>query len=208
MSNWFAIPRKFLKVACVLLLFESVDKTEASLKPLETIEWSFRAAGVVALLRVDDIEAVYVGNEECGVRYTATITRLFKGRPSLEHGKIRFGRSLGLEIDKTYLAFLDPNDDPEIVYRRYRDENHLPDLKDEAEKKKIMRLVECNGLVPGLEVNDWFTWPIVVNYVIMTGLLPSNMPSNIRVYPTESAQWWVQKQDLFSYLDALARRQN
>jgi hypothetical protein len=200
MWNCFAIFRNFLKFVCaVLLLSQSLDKADATLKPMESIAWSFGAAGVVALLRVDDIQTVYVENDHCGVRYTATILRLFKGRPNSENGqKIQFGRFLGLEIERTYLAFLDYDDDPEIVYRRFRDLNHFPDIRDDSEKKWIMSRVECNGLVPGLEINEWFTWPVVDNYVIVTGLMPANMPAGVRVYPTDTSQWWIQKQDISS----------
>jgi hypothetical protein len=110
--------------------------------------------------------------------------------------------------EKTYLAFLERHDDPEVEYRRFRDENKLPDIKDEAEKKKVMSQVACEGLVPGLAFNGRFTWPVELNYVIITGLLPENLPDNVRVYPTDSAQWWLQKQDLFSYLHTLGRQKN
>jgi hypothetical protein len=205
MSNRSAVGRILRIASTILLLSQSLGTADATLRPMQSLESRFAAAGMVAVLRVDDIQPVYVENDRCGFRYTATILKLFKGTGSA-YEQVQFGRFLGLELDKTYLALLDDDNDPEAIYRSMRDENHLPDVKDEAEKKQVMSKVMCNGLVPGLGFNEWYTWPIVVNYVIVTGLLPADMPGDVRVYPTDSSQWWLQKQDLFSYLDALGQR--
>ena len=207
MSKRFAVVGSFLKVVCnpaALALFSAA----ASLRPMESIERSFEAAGMVVLLRIDESRTLDVENDVCGVRYTATVLESFKGGKDLENRQIQFGRFSGLQTEKTYLAFLEHHDDPEVEYRKFRDENKLPDIKDEAEKRKVMSLVGCKGLVPGLAFNDRFTWPVELNYVIVTGLRPADMPDNVRVYPTDSAQWWIQKQDLFSYLHILGRQQN
>jgi hypothetical protein len=103
------------------------------------------------------------------------------------------------------LAFLDYKDDPEIIYRTIRDQNYLPEVY-EAEKKRVMSMIACNGLVPGLEVNEWFTWPVVDNYVVVTSLLPPNMPADVRIEPTDTSRWWIPKQDLFSYLYKLGHQ--
>jgi hypothetical protein len=78
--NSVGITGNFLRVAWVILLLsQSLSRADATLKPLESIDRMFGAAGVVALLRVDEIQPVYVGNDRCGFRYTATILKLFKG---------------------------------------------------------------------------------------------------------------------------------
>ena len=209
MSKCFAVLGSFLKVACVILLVSYSQSTaDASLWPMESIEQSFQAAEMVVLLRVDESQTVDVEGDVCGFRYTATVLTSFKGGKDLENRQIQFGRFKGLDEEKTYLAFLERHDDPEVEYRKIRDANKLPDIEDEAEKKKAMTLVACKGMVPGLAFNDRFTWPVALNYVIITGLTPANFPDNVRVYPTDSAQLWVQKQDLFSYLRGLNSQKN
>lgn len=203
LRNFAAVHQALRTVSIILLIWQSGAVAHASPRPMPSIEWSFEAAAMVVLLRVDKSEVLKVGNDVCGVRYTATILESFKGAKGSKGPLIQFGRFSGLDTEKTYLAFLEFHADPEVEYRRFRDENELPDIVDETEKRRVMSQVTCKGLVPGLVVDDRFTWPVELNYLIGTGLRPSNIPGDIRVYPAESAQWWIQKQDLFSYLRTL-----
>ena len=204
-----AIVQTILKrVSIVLLTLPSLSGADASLRPMESIEQSFKAAEIVALVRIDDRQTLDVEENVCGTRYTATLLETFKGEKDPQSRKIYFGRFLGLDTEKTYLVFLDLHDDTEAEYRRFRDENKLEDSSDETEHRRVMSLVACNGLVPGLAFNDRFTWPVQLSYVIVTGLLPTNIPDSIRTYPTDSAQWWIRKQDLFSYLHTLGGSKN
>jgi hypothetical protein len=204
----FALARRFLKVASLVLLISQSMSADATLRPMKSIEQSFEAAGLVARLRIDETNPVSVENDVCGIRYTATILEMFKGEKELENRQIHFGRFSGLVAERTYLTFLERHDDLEAEYRAFRDGNKIPDIKEEAEKQRVMNRVSCDGLVPGLAFDDRFAWPIELNYVIVTGLRPSNMPDNIKVYPTGSAQWWIRKQDLFSYLHTLDRQKH
>jgi len=185
---------------------------EAYSKKKESIAKLFEGADAVVLARISDEEKLFEHQYNCGTRYTGVVLQKFKGDSRADTETIIFGRHVGhLDVDRTYLIFLTFQANPEAVYRELKEEfktkHNLPDMSDEEVDKRALETVKCKGLIPGF-IFDTAAWLEELSYVIITGLLPDDIPETIRIYPTGSAQWWMKKEDLFSYLRTLGRRKN
>jgi hypothetical protein len=80
--------------------------------PLVTFGASYKERSISELLEISDSVLVvkivsakktYIGEDLCGVKYTANVISSLKGS---DEGRITFGKRLGLAVGSKYLVFL------------------------------------------------------------------------------------------------------
>jgi hypothetical protein len=199
------VRRQFWRAALTLLFsLHLIVDSDARIEAMPSIQESFESAEAVLSVRVDDEKILHEGRAPCGSRYRGIVLQKFKGsfEPTQE---ITFGRFRGLEVDRTYLLFINYDKDPEAVFKWTKERFDLPDPKDIREKKQIINMIKCNGLIPGFIVNPRAAWKIEQGYVVIAGRRPEEMPKSIRIDEAQSLGWLLYKDDLFSYLRRLGR---
>jgi hypothetical protein len=173
--------------------------SEARVGRVLSIREYFNMARLVVLAQIDDQEEVYEGQEQCGVRYHATVLESFKGLDEKDSKKILFGRYEGLKLYNTYLLFINYENDVNSSY-----ENMAKEFGFHDSRKNIMDLVACKGMVPGYVFNRKIQWEAVSHDVYFFGLIPEEMPSSIHVFQAaEGPNWSISTDELFPYLRTL-----
>jgi hypothetical protein len=168
-----------------------------ALEPMLSILEYFNAADSVVLAQIDGQEVLREGEEQCGIRYEATILKSLKGWSDEKNSnKIIFGRYAGLKTYRTYLLFLNYESD---VVRSH--ENMVEQFGFYDKRSNIMELVACKGTVPGYTFNRKLKWEVISHDVYLSGLLPKEIPPSIHVFQTgDGAEWRIPLDDLFQYL--------
>lgn len=188
-------------IACMSLaiLLGSGFFSQARVGRVLSIREYFDMARLVVLAQIDDQENVYEDQEQCGVRYHATILENFNGLDEKDLKNVIFGRIDGLKLYSTYLLFINYESD---VSRSY--ENMVKEFGFRDKRKNIMDLIACKGMVPGYVFNGKMKWEVVSHDVYFFGLVPEDMPSSIHVFQAaDGLNWSISTEELFPYLRTL-----
>src|SRR6185369_11058434 len=98
--------------------------------------------------------------------YTAKVLEAYKAPGKFSDSPaINFGRWRGLEFGVKYLVFMNFQSSEEEVYDELRKDPHLAAVPEP--KNKVLELIRCQGLVPGLIVKPEFAWVISVGDVVV-----------------------------------------
>jgi hypothetical protein len=195
--------RRFCIILPIAMTMLALAISSSALTLRKSIADAFKAADVVAVVKIEEYSEVFAGNEACGIRYKAKIRESFKattGGSTNEY--ITFGRHSGLYVGAEYLLFLKYVSDPHQVYLDLQ----VPDdagVRLEEPEDKVIDLIRCDGMIPGLIFPEDLAWQIAEGEVILDGLLLNSVPTSIRIESSAPGEYLLRSADVFAYLRQL-----
>jgi hypothetical protein len=162
---------------------------------------ALRTANFVVIGKITNLETHFVGDAECGTKYTATISTVIKNdSQTFDNKEVSFGRFPGLSHGREYILLLNYVSNIEEIVEDVSALVPRPETHQHA-----IELVKCNGIVPGYYFNLNMAWEVVGDKVLIENRLPPDfLRSQARKRKQGSAVVWeVRKVRLLSYLRKL-----
>lgn len=141
----------------------------------------------------------------CATVYTVSATNVVKGNSFLKPADIDIGRTDGLVLRGRYLLFLTYKKSSLEEYEDIKKRLSLPD-QNESDKAKILDLIQCNSVIPGLIFDPQIAFNVSSNFIVVDGLKPQ-LPEMVEVKSGGTLTWVVNVEDLLGYLVSMHEKE-
>ena len=159
------LPKRLLKIAATVLVLSVFAESSALTLGKNSLQDSLIKSDIAVFARIQSVETQFADKIECGTKYTAFVsTRLKDQAQAPENSVVSFGRFPGLNPGREYLLLLN--------YVRSSAEmlNDISDVVSRSENdQQTMKLIECNGIVPGYYFDRSKAWEVSGGNVLLTG---------------------------------------
>ncbi len=190
--------KQLLKIAATVLVLSVFAESSALTLGKRSLQDSLIESDIAVVGRIQSVETQFVDKTECGTKYTAFVsTRLKDQTQTPEKSIVSFGRFPGLNPGREYLLLLN--------YVRSSEEmlNNISDVVSRSESdQQNIKLIECNGIVPGYYFDRSKAWEVSGENVLLTERPPRGLLRKHarRINFENKVVWSVNKNYLVHYL--------